>query len=137
MTTIVLEIPEELKAVESALCGVVDVIKTQAERGRSGGPVDYAAFERQLSQKVAEVERRGHEVALAALDVDARQVMINKVLYTRVLRSEASFMGFAGPSRVLRSLYRPVGERNAPTVDLVALRAGAIKGCGYRPRRAR
>jgi hypothetical protein len=136
VTTIMLEIPEELKAIVPALCGVVDVIKTQAERGRSGGSVDYAAFERQLSQKVAEVERRGHEVALTALDVDAPQVMINKALYTRVLRSEASFMGFAGPSRVLRSLYRPVGQRNAPTVDLVALRAGAVAG-GWLPATAR
>jgi hypothetical protein len=131
-----IEIPEELNAIVPALRGVLDAVKTQAERGRSGGSVDYAAFERELSQKVAEIERRGHDVALAALDVDAPWLMINKVLHARVLRCEADFMGLAGLSRVLRSLYRPVGRRNAPTVDLVALRAGAVEG-GWLPATAR
>jgi hypothetical protein len=123
-----MEIPEELKAIVPALQDVVDTIMMQAERGRSGGSVDYAAFERQLAQKVAEVERSGNAVALAALDMDATHVMINKVLHRRVLRETTTFMGLAGGIPVLRSLYRPVGKRNAPTVDLVALRAGAIEG---------
>jgi hypothetical protein len=37
-------------------------------------------------------------------------------------------MGLAGPARVERTLYRPVGERNARVVDPVALRAGAVLG---------
>jgi hypothetical protein len=123
-----LEIPEELNGVVPALRGVVNAAMEQVERERTGGTVDYAAFERHLAEKVAEVERRVHEAALAALDVDLPKVLINKVLHTRVLRSETSFQGLAGPSRVMRSLYRPVGERNAPVVDVVALRAGAVEG---------
>lgn len=36
-------------------------------------------------------------------------------------------MGLGGPARVTRSLYRPTGDRNAPVVDVVALRAGAVE----------
>jgi hypothetical protein len=123
-----LEIPEELNGMVPALRGVVDAAMTQVERGRTGGSVDYATFEREMAEKVGEVERRAHDAALAALDVDLPKVLINKVVHTRVLRSETTFQGLAGPSRVLRSLYRPVGERNAPVVDLIALRAGAVEG---------
>jgi hypothetical protein len=123
-----LEIPEELNGMLPALRGVVDAAMSQVERGHTGGAVDYATFERLMAEKVAEVERRVHEAALSALDVDLPKVFINKVLHTRVLRSETTFQGLAGASRVMRSLYRPVGGRNGPVVDLVALRAGAIDG---------
>jgi hypothetical protein len=126
--TMMLEIPEELNGVVPALRDVVDAAMKQVARGRTGGTADYAAFERHLAEKVGEVERRVHDATLAALDVDLPKVLINKVLHARVLRSETSFLGLAGPSRVMRSLYRPVGERNAPVVDVVALRAGAIAG---------
>lgn len=128
MAKMVLEIPEELNGMVPALRDLVETAMTQVERGRTGASVNYAAFERQMGEKAAEVERRVHEATLAALDVDLPKVLINKVLHARVLRSETSFQGLAGPSRVMRSLYRPVGERNAPVVDLVALRAGAIEG---------
>lgn len=128
MAKMMLEIPEELNGMLSALRGVVDAAMTQVERGRTGGTVDYAAFEHQMAERVGEVERRAHEAALAALDVDLPKVFINRILHTQVLRCEASFQGLTGASRVMRSLYRPVGERNAPVVDLVALRTGAIDG---------
>lgn len=128
MTTTMLEVPEELKAMVGPLREIIALVKMQVERGHTGGPVNYAAFERSLADRVAEVERRGHESALAALDVDLPRVLINKVQHVQVVRSEASFMGLAGAARVTRSLYRPVGERNARVVDPVALRAGAVEG---------
>src|SRR5277367_6462331 len=90
-----LEIPEELNGMLPALRGVVDAAMMQVERGRTGGTVDYAAFEHQMAKRVGEVERRVHEATLAALDVDQPRVFINKVLHRRVLRSEASFQGLA------------------------------------------
>jgi hypothetical protein len=124
-----LEIPPQLNAMMPALHALMDTVKTQVERGRVGGSVDYAAFERLLAEKTAEVERGGHEAALAALAMNAPKVIINKVLHTRVLDGvETSFMTLAGPAHVSRPLYRPVGQRNAPVVDLVALRTGAIDG---------
>lgn len=128
MKNTLVEIPKELNGMVAAVQAMIATVATQVERGRTGGPVDYAAFQRQMIERLGEVERRADEAALTALDVDLPQVLINRVLHTRVVRSETDFMGLAGAARVTRSLYRPVGQRNAPAVDPVALRAGAVLG---------
>jgi hypothetical protein len=123
-----LEVPEELNGMIPSLRELLHTALTQVERSRTGGAVDYAAFERLIAEKAAEVERRAHEVALTALDLDLPRVMVNGVLHARVLRKPTTFMALAGPVQVERTLYRPVGRGNAPAVDLVALRAGAMEG---------
>jgi hypothetical protein len=128
VTMMMLKVPEELNGMVPALEAVIASVMRQVERGRTGGALDYAAFQREMVGKLGAVERGADEAALAALDVDLPYVLINRVLHRQVVRSAASFMGFAGPARVTRSLYRPVGARNAPVVDLVALRAGALLG---------
>jgi hypothetical protein len=129
MATIVIEIPEELKRMVPALRDALDTAMTQVERAQLGDAVAYAAFEQAISEKLCEVERRAHEAALTALDANLPRLMINKVAHMRVLEDiETTFMTQAGPVKVTRSLYRPVGERNGPVVDLVALRAGAVEG---------
>ena len=128
MNKIVLEIPEELKVMVSALRDTVETAMKQVERAKLGDAVAYARFEREISERLCEVERQAHAASLAALDPNAPRLSINKVLHVRVLEDvEATFMSFAGPVKVTRSLYRPAGERNAPTVDVVALRAGAVE----------
>lgn len=127
MATIVLEIPEEVNAVTPALLDVVETVRKQAERGRMGASADFAKFERQLADKMNAVERVALGVALGALDVDLPKVLIDGVHHVRVLRTETTFMGLAGPVSVTRSLYRPAGERNAALVDPVAVRAGAVE----------
>lgn len=129
MKKIVLEIPEELKVMVPALRDALATAMTQVERARLGGAVAYESFERAISEKLFEVERRAHEAALTALDANSPRLSINGVVHTRVLQDiESAFMTLAGPVKVTRSLYRRVGQRNAPTVDVVALRAGAIEG---------
>jgi len=128
VTESMLEIPEELKVLVPALRGVIDAVKVQVERGRTGGPVDYARFQREMVERLGDVERRADEVALSALDVDVPRVWINRELHLRVVRSATAFMGLAGPAHVERTLYRPAGRRNAPVVDPVALRTGAVQG---------
>jgi len=127
-----LEVPEELNGMVAALRDVMETVMTQFQRGQTGGSVNYAVFEEHIAEKVAEVERRGHEVALAGLAVNAPRVMINRVVHVRVLENvETDFQTLAGPARVARSLYRPVGQggpRNPPVVDPVALRTGAVEG---------
>jgi len=125
----VVEIPEELNVVVPAFRELVQSAKAQVERGQLGGAVDYGSFERRISEKLNEVERRVHEAALTALDINAPTVMLDGRRYTRVLENvSATFMSQAGGVSVSRTLYRPSGERNAPTVDLVALRVGAVGG---------
>ncbi|MCP3998655.1 MAG: hypothetical protein GY722_26835 [bacterium] len=128
MAVIVLEIPEEVNAVAPALLAMLETVQKQVERGRIGASVDFDDFEQLLANKVGAVERVALGIALGALDVDFPKVLIDGVLHTRVLRAETKFMGLAGPTAVKRSLYRPAGKRNAPVVDPVAIRAGALDG---------
>ena len=74
------------------------------------------------------VERSAHEAALSALDVDAPQILINGDRHVRVVRDQTTYMSQVGEVPVMHSLYRRAGDRNGPTVDVVALRAGAVDG---------
>jgi hypothetical protein len=65
---------------------------------------------------------------LQAADVDAKRVLVDGRPHARVGRYEATFFAKEGPIKVTRCLYRPCGERNAKTVDVVAARLGAIDG---------
>jgi hypothetical protein len=124
-----LEIPTALKPMLEPLRKLVSAVQRQVERSQAGSrDVKYEGFEETLSGAVALVERSAHEVTLSALDVDAPKILINGQLHTRVLRDAATFMSQPGEVRVTRSLYRRAGDRNGPTVDIVAVRAGAIDG---------
>jgi hypothetical protein len=124
-----LEIPSALKPMLEPLRKLVSAVHTQVERSRAGGrEVKYEAFEESLAAAVGCVERAAHEVTLSALDVDAPKILINGVLHARVLRDRATFMSQPGEVQVTRSLYRRAGDRNGPTVDVVALRAGVVDG---------
>lgn len=128
MAPIMIEIPDEVNALAPALVELIEAVEKQVRRGRMGASADFAGVEQLLADKVGEVERRALGAVLGALDVDFPKVIIDGELHTRVLRSETKFMGLAGPVPVTRSLYRPARKRNAPVVDPVALRAGAIEG---------
>ena len=127
MATMMLEIPETLKPMFEPLRDLVAEVQAQVDRGRAlGREAQYGSFEGRLVEKLAAVERGGHEASLAALDVDAPQILINGELHVRVVRDQTTYMSQAGGVPVVHSLYRRAGDRNGPTVDPVALRAGAI-----------
>lgn len=129
MQPILLEIPAELKILEAVLRDVVTMAATQVARAGLGGAVEYAGFERELSAKICEVERAVHHATLSALDPQLPQLLINDVWHRQVLvDSPTMFMTLVGGVEVVRSLYRPVGMRNGPSVDLVALRSGSVEG---------
>lgn len=131
--TMMLEIPDALKPMLEPLRALVTEVVAQVERSRTlGREAKYEAFEQKLMERTAAVERGAHEVTLSALDVDAAKILINGELHTRVLRDAATFMSQPGEVPVTRSLYRRAGDRNGPTVDVVALRAGAVEGVWLR-----
>jgi len=72
------------------------------------------------------IEVAAHEAILQAADINETHVRIDGVLHRKVLRSIGTYYTLAGPVQLERSLYRPTGQRNAPTVDPVALRVGAL-----------
>jgi hypothetical protein len=133
---IVLEVDEDLKGLELPLKALVAEVERRLGDARQGRRVDYELFERRLGERLGEVERTVHAATLRALDVDAEHVLINGKLHARVGRNPAEYKPQAGPVVVTRSLYRPLGVRNAPTVDLVTLRSGAIAD-GWLPGTAR
>jgi len=136
VTTMVLEIPEELKVLEGPLNALVGEARRRLADAKRGRRIDYELFEQRVAERVAAIEVATHAATLAALDIDAERVLINDKLHVRVGRYPAPYRTRAGESSVERSLYRPAGERNAPAVDLVTLRSGAI-GEGWLPGTAR
>ena len=120
-----IEVPEELKSVVEAMREMLSAVQAQMSLQRTGR-CSYSAFERQVEERSAAIERAIHAAALAALDVDAPAVEINGVSHVRVLRGPATFQTRAGEVEVTRSLFRPAGARGGDSVDLVAMRAGTI-----------
>ena len=136
MAVMVIEVPEELKALGDAMVEALAAV-TKARAGVKGGKaVDYGAVEMAIGEAVAGIERAGHQLVLQSLDVDLPAVLIGGVRHARVGRCEATYYTLAGPVIVERSLYRPVGQRNAKVVDPVSLRAGVVAD-GWLPRTAR
>lgn len=129
MTTMMLEIPDALKPMFEPLRALVAETQAQVERGRAlGREAQYEAFEGRLVDKLAAVERGAHQSTLSAHDVDLPQIVINGVLHVRVVRDQTTYMSQAGEVPVMHTLYRRAAERNGPTVDPVALRAGMVEG---------
>jgi hypothetical protein len=133
---IVLEVSAELKGLEAPLQALIAEAERRLVDGKAGRRVDYELFEQRLMERTAALELALHRAALAALDLDVERVLINDRGHVRVGRYPGEYGMQAGPVVVERSLYRPLGERNAPTVDLVTLRAGAISD-GWLPGTAR
>jgi len=133
MATIVIEIPAQLKALVEPIEKLVEHVQRQCAVSRGATrAVDYGRIEEQTAEQVAAVERAAHQVQLSVLDIDERRVRIDGALYTQVLRCPGRYRTMAGEVSVERSLYRQVGVRNAPTVDVVGLRAGVV-GDGWLP----
>ena len=124
-----IEIPDALKPMFEPLRELVVTTAEQVDRCNAlGRQPKYEAFEGEVAAKLAAVERGAHEAALSALDVDAPHIWLKGQLHVKVVRSATTFHSQAGDVPVTRTLYRRVGDRNGPTVDPVALRAGAVDG---------
>jgi len=128
----VIEMPDELKGVGEAVKAMIRQVEANWRSTRGGRAVDYAAIERQVAAGVAAIERAGHQAVLQGLDIDQPRVVIEGLVYRRVGRYEADYYTMAGPVRIMRTLYRECGQRNAKTVNAVSLRCGAV-GEGWLP----
>src|SRR4051794_15033153 len=89
-------------------------LKTLIEERQGKPPVgDFGAFERDLRDRMAEIERDLVAEELERFDIDAPLVLIDGVPHRRVLRCAETYLTAAGPIRVERTLYstRRDGER--------------------------
>lgn len=133
---IVVEVPQDMPELAEAFEAMVKAVVEQCSRARSLGPAEEMAFEAVVSERGAAVEVAAHTVTLRALDIDVPALLIGGALHRRVLRSPGVYKTQAGEARFERTLYRKAGERNAPTVDIVGLRAGVVED-GWLPSTAR
>lgn len=99
------------------------------------GTPDFECFERELHQRVTDIERELLAKELARYDVTTAQIEVEETTYRRALRSSETYMSAAGPIMVTRHLYRPSG-RGSRSICPLELRAGVVRGY-WTPRAAR
>ncbi len=96
---------------------------------------DFERFERELHERVTDMERELLAEELARYDVTDEQIEVEGVTYRPTLTSSETYLSAAGPITVTRNLYRPPG-RGSKSICPLELRAGIIKGY-WTPRAAR
>jgi hypothetical protein len=132
---IMIEVEDELQSLAAAFLDALGKVRAVRAKAAESPSVDYAAIEEEMAGAAAGVERASHEVLLRALDIDAKEVLVGRERYRRVLRAEGPYYTMAGEVRVERTLYRKRGDDRGKTVDAVSLRAGVV-GDGWLPRTA-
>ena len=136
MASIVIEVPDALKAFGGKLKEVAELVMKAVTQPRGGGAVSSEAFHDVLHAATTQVELAAWEALLRSLDVDVEAVRIAGALHHRVGRYEGTYYTPEGAVTLERSLYRPAGVRNGKTVDAISLRTGALEG-GWLPCTAR
>jgi hypothetical protein len=122
MVKITLEVPEDvaeqLKELEARL--------KRLEADKVG--TEDAIPEEDIDAVTAGISSSLKRRSLQGLDIDSERILVDGEPHARVGRYATTYYTREGPISVTRSLYRRCGVRNAPTVDAVSLRAGAIDG---------
>src|SRR5205809_7033299 len=104
MGRMVIELPEELRELGTAMAEqLAEVQRTLARQG-GGKAVDYALVEQAMWEAAGRTEREAHLAILQSLDVDVPAVVIGKERYTRVGRCEDQYHSMVGLVSVVVSL---------------------------------
>lgn len=104
-------------------------------RSRPAGENEsFEEFEKEIHRLFQDCEREILCEELARFDIEAPYVTVEGVRYRKALRAAETYVGQAGPLRVERNLYQPVG--GGRTTCPLELRAGIVGGC-WTPKAAR
>jgi hypothetical protein len=95
---------------------------------KTAGPNAFAEFERQLHERLMEVERDIIASEMVRLDTDAEAVVIAGKVHRRVLRQSQTYMTSAGEVVVERTLYKDRTDSEARCVSPMELTMGAVGG---------
>jgi hypothetical protein len=98
------------------------------------GRESFEEYERELHRLMSACEAELVAQDLARHDVEAKYITVEGIRYRRAIRAEQTYVGQAGPIRVERNLYQPVG--GGPSVCPLELQAGMVEGT-WTPRAAR
>lgn len=103
-----------------------EFLRARQQAWQEGTP-EFEQFERELHEHVMTLEREWVAEELARYDVKAERIEVGGESYQPVLQAAETYLSAAGPVRVERHLYRPVG-RKAKSICPLELRAGIING---------
>jgi hypothetical protein len=92
------------------------------------GPDAFADFERELHDRVMELERDIVAREMERLDVDVEAVVINGKTHRRVLRQSQTYMTSAGEVIVERTLYKDRTDGDGQCVSPMDLSLGVVGG---------
>ncbi|MBK9129715.1 MAG: hypothetical protein IPM13_18315 [Phycisphaerales bacterium] len=99
------------------------------------GPHGFAAFEKELHERVMEVERDLIAAEMKRFDVDADAVVIQGKVHRRVLRQSQTYTTAAGEVVVERTLYKDRKDDQSRCVSPMELTIGVV-GDFWTPRAA-
>src|SRR5262245_47424920 len=91
-------------------------------------PGTFAEFERELHERMMELERDVVASEMARLDVDAEAVVINGKTHRRVLRQSQTYMTSAGEVVVERTLYKDRTDEDGRCISPMELVTGVVGG---------
>jgi hypothetical protein len=118
-------VPAELVPRVQAVVGVIEGFKA----GRREEDDAFAAAEKELGDRVSEMETAALGLMLVTLNETADRVELDGKVYRRMEPPYSeTYASLRGGVRVTRNLYRLVGERNGPTIVPLELRAGIVEG---------
>lgn len=115
----------------ATLRGFIEKRRSRCLREAGGS---FPDFEEELHRLIGDCEREVLGAELSRYDVDAAYIRVDGVRYRRALRAEETYVGQAGPMRVERNLYQPVG--GGRTICPLELESGIVEGA-WTPRAAR
>lgn len=128
MDPIVVEVPAAFKAASLCLARLFELAESVRSAAASGQSVSYASVEQTFALGLNAAQCELHAAVLGAMAPEDERLLVDGVLHRKALRAATTFYCAAGPVSVTRWLYRPCGDRHAPTVDPVALQIGAVAG---------
>ena len=102
------------------------VSKMTAKGPRMG---DFARVEESISDACAKLEAECIGQLLSSLDVEVPYVEFDGERYKNLGPAPKTFHTMAGDVTIERCLFRSTAQRNGPTLDPIALRAGVIGDC--------
>ena len=121
-------------AVHDALEKLRDFLETRGMREKIG-PLGFAQFERELHERVMQVERDIVAAEMQRFDTDADAVVIEGKTHRRVLRRTQTYMTAAGEVTVERTLYKDRTDEDGRCVSPMELTVGVV-GDFWTPRAA-
>jgi hypothetical protein len=92
------------------------------------GPKAFAEFERELHERVMQLERYVVASEMAKLDVEDDAILIEGKVHRRVLRQSQTFMTAAGEVSVWRTLYKDRSDDEGRCVSPMELTIGVVGG---------